>query len=77
MIVEALKGYPNAKEIVWAQDEPRNMGPWPFLHDRLAQLLGPNQTLRYAGRPTAAAPATGSHHRHEEQQQALVKEAIG
>ncbi|HEX7192828.1 MAG TPA: multifunctional oxoglutarate decarboxylase/oxoglutarate dehydrogenase thiamine pyrophosphate-binding subunit/dihydrolipoyllysine-residue succinyltransferase subunit [Thermoanaerobaculia bacterium] len=77
MIVDALKGYPNAKEIVWVQDEPRNMGPWPFLHDRLAQLLGPNQTLSYAGRPVAAAPATGSHHRHEEQQQALVKQAIG
>ncbi|HEX3108711.1 MAG TPA: multifunctional oxoglutarate decarboxylase/oxoglutarate dehydrogenase thiamine pyrophosphate-binding subunit/dihydrolipoyllysine-residue succinyltransferase subunit [Thermoanaerobaculia bacterium] len=77
MIIDALKGYPNAKEIVWAQDEPRNMGAWPFLHDRLAQLLGPNQTLRYAGRPTAAAPATGSHHRHEEQQHALVQQALG
>jgi len=77
MIIDALKGYPNATEIVWAQDEPRNMGAWPFLHDRLAQLLGPNQTLRYAGRPTAAAPATGSHHRHEEQQRALVQQALG
>ncbi len=77
MIVDALKGYPNAKEIVWVQDEPRNMGAWPFLQDRLAALLGPSQTLRYAGRPTAASPATGSHHRHEEQQHALVRQAIG
>ncbi|HEY2323976.1 MAG TPA: multifunctional oxoglutarate decarboxylase/oxoglutarate dehydrogenase thiamine pyrophosphate-binding subunit/dihydrolipoyllysine-residue succinyltransferase subunit [Thermoanaerobaculia bacterium] len=77
MIADALKGYPNAKEIVWVQDEPRNMGAWPFLRDRLAELLGPNQTLRYAGRPTAAAPATGSHHRHEEQQRALVQQALG
>jgi multifunctional 2-oxoglutarate metabolism enzyme len=76
MILDALKGYPNAREIVWVQDEPRNMGAWPFLHDRLAQLTGPNQTLRYVGRPVAAAPATGSHHRHEEQQQALVQAAI-
>jgi len=77
MIVDALKQYPNATEVVWVQDEPRNMGAWPFLHERLMSLLGPNQTLRYVGRPIAAAPATGSHHRHEEQQQALVAAAIG
>ena len=59
MIVEALKGYPNAKEILWVQDEPRNMGAWPFLHDRLQQLAGSNQTLRYVGRPVAGAAATG------------------
>jgi 2-oxoglutarate dehydrogenase E1 component len=76
MIVDALKGYPNAKDIVWVQDEPRNMGAWPFLHDRLEQLMGPGQKLRYVGRPVSAAPATGSHHRHEEQQHALVQAAI-
>jgi 2-oxoglutarate dehydrogenase E1 component len=76
MIADALKRYPNATEVVWAQDEPRNMGAWPFLHERLSALLGANQKLRYVGRPIAAAPATGSHHRHEEQQQALVAAAI-
>jgi 2-oxoglutarate dehydrogenase E1 component len=76
MVVDALKGYPNAKEIVWMQDEPQNMGAWPFLHERLEALLGPTQTLRYAGRPTSAASATGSHHRHEEQQRALVQQAL-
>jgi 2-oxoglutarate dehydrogenase E1 component len=59
------------------QDEPRNTGAWPFLHERLAALIGANRTLRYVGRPISASPATGSHHRHEEQQQALVAAAIG
>ncbi len=77
MIADALRAYPNATEIVWVQDEPRNMGAWPFLHERLTSLLGSNQKLHYVGRPIAAAPATGSHHRHEEQQQALVAAAIG
>ncbi len=77
MILEALRQYGSAKEIVWVQEEPRNMGAWPFLHERLAGLLGSGQSLRYAGRPVAAAPATGSHHRHEEQQQALVQAALG
>jgi 2-oxoglutarate dehydrogenase E1 component len=52
------------------------MGAWPFLHERLAAMLNENQTLRYVGRPIAAAPATGSHHRHEEQQRELVNAAI-
>ena len=76
MIAAVLQAYPDATEVVWVQEEPRNMGAWPFLHDRLAALLGPNQTLRYVGRPISASPATGSHHRHEEQQKALVEEAL-
>jgi 2-oxoglutarate dehydrogenase E1 component len=77
MLIDALQGYPNATEIVWVQEEPRNMGAWPFLHEHLSALLGTNQTLTYVGRPKAAAPATGSHHRHEDQQKALVEQALG
>jgi multifunctional 2-oxoglutarate metabolism enzyme len=77
MLVEALKGYPNATELVWVQEEPRNMGAWPFLHERLYALLGEGQKLEYVGRPVAAAPATGSHHRHDDQQKALVEKALG
>jgi 2-oxoglutarate dehydrogenase E1 component len=75
MLASAIAQYPNATEIVWTQDEPRNMGAWPFLHERLASLAG-TRTLRYVGRPISASPATGSHHRHEEQQMALVKAAL-
>jgi len=53
------------------------MGAWPFLHERLAAIMGPNQKLSYMGRPLAAAPATGSHHRHDDQQKALVERALG
>jgi multifunctional 2-oxoglutarate metabolism enzyme len=77
LLADALKAYPGATEIVWVQEEPRNMGAWPFLHERLAALLGPDQKLSYVGRPLAAAPATGSHHRHDEQQKALVDKALG
>ncbi|HEX2059528.1 MAG TPA: multifunctional oxoglutarate decarboxylase/oxoglutarate dehydrogenase thiamine pyrophosphate-binding subunit/dihydrolipoyllysine-residue succinyltransferase subunit, partial [Thermoanaerobaculia bacterium] len=77
LLVDALRGYPNATDLVWVQEEPRNMGAWPFVNERLASILGPNQKLHYVGRPLAAAPATGSHHRHEEQQKALVEKALG
>jgi 2-oxoglutarate dehydrogenase E1 component len=77
MLAEALRAYPNAREVAWVQEEPRNMGAWPFLQERLPDLLAAGQQLRYIGRPVAASPATGSHHRHDEQQKALVKQAIG
>ncbi|HEX9983321.1 MAG TPA: multifunctional oxoglutarate decarboxylase/oxoglutarate dehydrogenase thiamine pyrophosphate-binding subunit/dihydrolipoyllysine-residue succinyltransferase subunit [Thermoanaerobaculia bacterium] len=77
MLIDALAQYPNATEVFWVQEEPRNMGAWPFLSERLASLVTNGQTLRYVGRPVAAAPATGSHHRHEVQQKALVEKAIG
>jgi 2-oxoglutarate dehydrogenase E1 component len=77
LLAEALKGYPNAKEIVWVQEEPRNMGAWPFLREHLEAVVGSSATLLYVGRPKAAAPATGSHHRHEDQQKALVEKALG
>jgi 2-oxoglutarate dehydrogenase E1 component len=77
MLADALKQYSGATEIVWVQEEPRNMGAWPFLHERLVPLLQNGQTLQYVGRPLAAAPATGSHHRHDDQQKALVARALG
>jgi len=77
ILADALAQYSGATEIVWVQEEPRNMGAWPFLHERLLALLKDGQTLKYVGRPLAAAPATGSHHRHEEQQKALVERALG
>ncbi len=76
ILADALKQYAGATEIVWVQEEPRNMGAWQFLHERLEALLDPGQKLRYVGRPKAAAPATGSHHRHEQQQHALVDAAL-
>src|SRR6185295_8271158 len=75
-LVEELNRYSNATEIRWVQEEPENMGGWSFMEPRLLKLLGPNQTLRYVGRPASASPATGSHTIHQMEQQRLVKEAF-
>jgi 2-oxoglutarate dehydrogenase E1 component len=72
---EIFSRYPNANEIVWTQEEPRNMGGWNFVAGRFA-LTSEQRALHYAGRPISASPATGSHHRHEEQQKALVDLAL-
>ena len=73
---EMLKGFPNAKEVVWVQDEPDNMGSWPFAHQRLHKLLRDDYSLRHASRPESGSPATGSSKIHEQEQQQLVDDAL-
>jgi 2-oxoglutarate dehydrogenase E1 component len=66
--------YPKGVEIVWAQDEPKNQGAWPYM---LRQLLRFNLSWRYAGRPHSASPATGFAAEHKRQLDALIAEALG
>lgn len=70
----ALANYPNA-ELVWAQDEPANQGPWPFIGLQMREALDRN--IRRISRTSAASPATGSHHRHEQEQTHLIEEVFG
>ena len=72
-----LATYPNAAEIVWCQEEPQNQGAWYQIRHRLHEALGQKHRLSYAGRPSAAAPASGIHALHVMQQQALVAAALG
>ncbi len=71
-----LKRYYHAKEIVWAQEEPKNMGAWTFVQPYFNELLTNGQHLTYAGRKASAATATGSLKVHQAEQDALVKEAL-
>ncbi|MEI9813718.1 MAG: hypothetical protein WDO18_14170 [Acidobacteriota bacterium] len=57
---QMLRQYPNAEHVVWVQEEPRNMGAWPFLRGRISPLLTNRQSFGYAGRPESASPAPGS-----------------
>jgi 2-oxoglutarate dehydrogenase E1 component len=76
-LTELLAGkYAKASDIVWVQEEPRNMGAWDFLDDLVRRLAAPGQTVRYIGRPVSPSPATGSLKRHQAEQQALVEEAF-
>ncbi|GGG16291.1 2-oxoglutarate dehydrogenase subunit E1 [Caldovatus sediminis] len=76
----ALAPYRNA-EVVWCQEEPENMGAWTYMDRRLERVLqtldGTAKRPRYVGREEAASPATGLAKVHQEQQQALVREALG
>jgi 2-oxoglutarate dehydrogenase E1 component len=72
-----LARYPAAKEFVWAQEEPQNMGAWNFVRSRLEGVLPVVRTLRYAGRPDRASPAEGYPAAHAAEQARIVKEAVG
>ena len=71
-----LKRYPNLQEIVWAQDEPKNQGPWRFMAWRLRRVNASGLPIRYAGRPKSASPATGFHAIHKAQLEDLLAAAL-
>jgi 2-oxoglutarate decarboxylase len=74
----ALARYPAAAALVWAQEEPRNMGAWRFVREHLldgAVDVG-GRTLGYAGRAASASPAPGSLKVHLAEQEALLREAL-
>jgi 2-oxoglutarate dehydrogenase E1 component len=73
---ELLESHASAAEILWAQEEPSNMGAWNYISERLRQELPEGRSLRYVGRTRNASPATGSYKRHVAVQRALVREAI-
>ena len=74
-----LSARPQA-EVVWCQEEPRNMGSWTFVRPEIESVLADikhkQRRLLYVGRPAAASPATGLLRRHNKEQAFLVDEAL-
>ncbi|WP_043360753.1 2-oxoglutarate dehydrogenase E1 component [Belnapia sp. F-4-1] len=77
---QALAPYKNA-EVVWCQEEPENMGAWTYIDRRLERVLKEldikAKRPEYVGRDEAASPATGLAKVHQQQQEALVRAALG
>ncbi|MBK9167566.1 MAG: multifunctional oxoglutarate decarboxylase/oxoglutarate dehydrogenase thiamine pyrophosphate-binding subunit/dihydrolipoyllysine-residue succinyltransferase subunit [Bryobacterales bacterium] len=74
---EILEKYGPDADVVWVQEEPRNMGPWRFIQENLQPLLDESgRTLRYIGRAESASPATGSYKRHLVEQAEIVDQTL-
>ncbi|NOT09249.1 MAG: multifunctional oxoglutarate decarboxylase/oxoglutarate dehydrogenase thiamine pyrophosphate-binding subunit/dihydrolipoyllysine-residue succinyltransferase subunit [Gemmatimonadales bacterium] len=71
-----LAKYPALKDVVWAQEEPKNMGAWSYIGPKLQTLLPAGIPLRYAGRPERASPAEGYPALHTAEQARIVAEAL-
>jgi 2-oxoglutarate dehydrogenase E1 component len=79
-LARTLERYPRSAELLWAQEEPRNMGAWRFVRERFleeAALGGGARAPRYVGRPPSASPAAGSYKLHLQEQEAIVEDALG
>jgi 2-oxoglutarate dehydrogenase E1 component len=78
-IARVLARYPVDAELVWAQEEPRNMGAWRFVREQFLDgvVRDPGRRVpRYVGRGESAAPAPGSHKVHVKEQEELVRKAL-
>ncbi len=74
---DAIERFPETADIVWVQEEPRNMGAWRFVQEQLQPALdATNRVLHYAGRPASASPSAGSLKRHQQEQADLIDEAL-
>jgi 2-oxoglutarate dehydrogenase E1 component len=75
-LAKELKSYPNLKSIIWAQEEPKNMGAYTYVAPRLqeafAELAG-KVSFRYVGRTERASPAIGSPKVHQQEQTEIIK----
>jgi 2-oxoglutarate dehydrogenase E1 component len=71
-----VEGYPNLREIVWLQEEPRNMGAWFFVSECLREIAGDRFELTYVGRVESASPAEGSARRHSVEQNRIITAAL-
>jgi 2-oxoglutarate dehydrogenase E1 component len=64
---EVLAGYPNARDLVWLQEEPDNMGPWHFFEARFWRVKNDGYDLRLVSRIGSGSPATGSIAVHQQE----------
>lgn len=72
---EIIARYPNAKEIVWVQEEPRNQGPWKFALEYLLELAE-GKKVRYVGRPEMSSTSEGDMDSHKVAQAKVINDAL-
>lgn len=75
-ISEILSKYKNLEEIVWTQEEPKNMGAWSYMEPRLLSIAPKDVAVRYNGRPDMASPSEGDPLVHKEEQFRIIHQAI-
>jgi len=74
---EEVGRYPNLEQIVWAQEEPQNMGAFRAIRHRLEEAKPDHVPLLYVGRPWRASPSEGYPTAHLREQDRIVRVALG
>jgi 2-oxoglutarate decarboxylase len=73
---EVIDSYPNLKQVVWVQEEPKNMGEWKVMSRRMVELLPEGVPLGYIGRPERASPGEGYTGAHAHEQERIILSAL-
>jgi 2-oxoglutarate dehydrogenase E1 component len=78
-VAETLRAYPRLREVVWAQEEPQNMGPWRSIRHRLEETVRASSAegVQYVGRTWKASPSEGYPTAHQREQDRIVRLALG
>jgi 2-oxoglutarate dehydrogenase E1 component len=76
VLLRALERYRDGTPAVWVQEEPQNMGAWPYLRARFGETLLKRFPLSVVSRPASASPATGSSASHKLEQQQVIADAF-
>ena len=77
IVSNLIETYPGATEVIWAQEEPSNMGAWTFIRHRIKKLALRRSSFRYVGRKGAGTTAEGSLRSHQVEQQRIIQESLG
>jgi 2-oxoglutarate decarboxylase len=75
-IRELIHRYPNLKDVIWVQEEPKNMGAWSVMTRRIPELVPDDVQFRYVGRPQRSSPSEGYPAAHRVEQERIVLTAL-
>jgi len=73
---KVLDNYPNVREVVWVQEEPRNMGAWSYVSPQLASLVNSDVEVTVVSRPERSSPAVGFFDLYQAEQEQIITEAL-
>jgi 2-oxoglutarate dehydrogenase E1 component len=76
-LAAVLAGYPEARDVLWVQEEPANMGAWRHLRHRFEAVVPGRMRFGFVARRAAASPATGIYAAHQQQEATLIEQALG
>lgn len=72
LLKETLNKYKEVEQLLWVQEEPKNMGPWSFIQ----HMIPSNKPLKYVGRERSASPAAGSFGLHKKEHAAIMHDVF-
>lgn len=75
-VISVLQRFKNVEEIVWVQEEPKNMGAWLYMYPKLMEMAPEQASVLYIGRPERSSTAEGMADAHNIEQERIIREAL-